>query len=177
MLLQDRHFFDRLLSLKVWLPLCLIIIVLCILGNVFYGRYFTFQGYTWQYIAVLTYVGFFIFQYYFYSRKYSKLLSFALSFFACYFTSLIYEMPFFLMQDSTFHFVIFYLNLIPYVYLLKDINYKPTRKLLPSLIILSLWYLFCFYNPNWNVPFWKYYYFIPRLTPFPLFISILKESL
>lgn len=163
---------------KVWSVVFSCIIVVCFLGwltngRVWYDTRFYMGSYEWQYLAIIEYAVFFVLQLYVWSKKgmANHYFAWSLSFIGCYLASQTYELVWFYVGNfwTTIPFQLFQIGL--YAGFLYAIKWKPRIiQLLPLLFLCFFWFL-CFFYPN-TAWYDKIYFWIPRVAPMPLLLSI-----
>jgi len=137
------------------------------------GVRFYADGYTWQWIALITYSLFFAIQLIVFSHnKIGRLKGFVLTVFACTLSSMIYEIPFFILRGFNEVWLRLFFTGILFMILLVQTKYKPTWLLMPALSWLAFCYVIDFLNPIWGTGFWDTFIWLPRLAPIPLFLAI-----
>ena len=171
---KHNKYANNLLTPKIW-----VIPLLSLASYSFYNWLFLsndrfyVDGYDWQWVALITYSLFFVVQLIVFSRnKIGNLQGFVLTVFACNLSSMIYEIPFFIMNGNNEIVSLLIFNTALFLCLLLQAKYRPDWLLLPALFWLSFCYVIDFLNPVWGSPFWFAFFWLPRLAPIPLFLVI-----
>ena len=172
--LKKNKYVNILFSPRFWVPPLLALILYSVYSwGVTSNDRFYIANYDWQYIAIITYALFFSIQLMiFYRNKIGNFTGFVLTVFACNLSSMIYEIPFFIINGNNEIVSLLILNYILYMALVYHAGYKPNWFLIPAILWLIFCYIIAFLNPVWGTSFWQTFFWFPRLAPIPLFLVI-----
>ena len=172
--MKQKCYITKLFSPKIWaIPLLSLAVYSGYNWILLSNDRFYVDGYGWQWVALITYSLFFAVQLIIFSRnKIGNLKGFVLTVFACNLSSMIYEIPFFIINGNSEIVFLLILNSILYMVLLIQAKYKLNWFLIPAILWLSFCYVIDFLNPVWGSPFWFAFFWLPRLAPIPLFLLI-----
>lgn len=158
---------NHIFNWKVWITFSFVVASLALFNWQFNTKrnFDTFVlGYDWQWGALFTWSIFFAIEMFLYKRKkIGSLNSFCLSFYGLFLASFLYEAPHGFPFEIKYTWVI-PIGLLMFIIILDDLKWKPPRFWVFSFIPMIILFLI---SP---IPY--NFYWIPRLTVYPIFLLI-----